>query len=98
MIDSEGNIDYDKISKFSTSDYAGNYFLCFSSQWKPKTKRRINAKIVYRNIGKFANGFGFGFDAGAIYRADSGYQFGAMLRDATTTVNFWSINQKNCQQ
>ena len=23
MIDSEGNIDYDKISKFSTSDYAG---------------------------------------------------------------------------
>jgi hypothetical protein len=29
MIDSEGNIDYDKISKFSTSDYAGIIFMLF---------------------------------------------------------------------
>mgnify|MGYP000010413179 FL=1 len=94
MIDSEGNIDYDKISKFSTSDYAGIISYAFRPGGNQKLSVGINAKIVYRNIGKFANGFGFGFDAGAIYRADSGYQFGAMLRDATTTVNFWSINQK----
>jgi hypothetical protein len=37
------------------------------------------------------------FDLGAIYKTDSGYQFGAMLRDATTTVNFWTINQKEFQ-
>ena len=94
MIDSEGNIDYDKISKFSTSDYAGVISYAFHPAGKEKLSVGVNAKIVYRNIGKFANGFGFGFDLGAIYNADSGYKFGAMLRDAITTVNFWSINQK----
>jgi hypothetical protein len=54
----------------------------------------INAKIVYRNVGKFANGYGFGFDVGAIYKMDNGWKLGGMLRDATTTVNFWSVNQK----
>jgi hypothetical protein len=94
MIDSEGNIDYDKISKFSTSDYAGVISYAFHPAGKEKLSVGVNAKIVYRNVGKFANGFGFGFDLGAIYNADSGYKFGVMLRDAITTVNFWSINQK----
>ena len=94
MIDSEGNIDYDKISKFSTSDYAGIISYAFHPAGKEKLSVGVNAKILYRNVGKFANGFGFGFDLGAIYNADSGYKFGAMLRDAITTVNFWSINQK----
>lgn len=95
MIDSEGNIDYDKITKFSTSDYAGIISYAFHPGGKQKISVGVNAKIVYRNIGKFANGFGFGFDLGAIYKTDSGYQLGAMLRDATTTVNFWTINQKD---
>ena len=94
MIDSEGNIDYDKITKFSTSDYAGIISYAFHPGGKQKLSVGVNAKIVYRNVGKFANGFGFGFDLGAIYKTDSGYQLGAMLRDATTTVNFWTINQK----
>ena len=94
MIDSEGNIDYDKITKFSTSDYAGIVSYGFHPGGNQKLSLGVNAKVVYRNIGKFANGFGFGFDLGAIYNTDSGYKFGAMLRDATTTVNFWSINQK----
>lgn len=94
MIDSEGNIDYDKISKFSTSDYAGIISYAFHPAGKEKLSVGVNAKIIYRNVGKFANGFGFGFDLGVIYNADSGYKFGAMLRDAITTVNFWSINQK----
>ena len=94
MIDSEGNIDYDKITKFSTSDYAGIVSYGFHPGGNQKLSLGVNAKVVYRNIGKFANGFGFGFDLGAMYNTDSGYKFGAMLRDATTTVNFWSINQK----
>lgn len=94
MIDSEGNIDYDKITKFSTSDYAGIISYALHPGGKQKISVGVNAKIVYRNIGKFVNGFGFGFDLGAIYKTDSGYQLGAMLRDATTTVNFWTINQK----
>jgi hypothetical protein len=58
MIDSEGNIDYDKISKFSTSDYAGIISYAFHPAGKEKLSVGVNAKIVYRNVGKFANGFG----------------------------------------
>ena len=94
LIDSEGNIDYDKITKFSTSDYAGIISYAFHPGGKQKISVGVNAKIVYRNVGEFANGFGFGFDLGAIYKTDSGYQLGAMLRDATTTVNFWTVNQE----
>ena len=54
----------------------------------------VNAKLVYRNVGKFASGYGFGFDLGVLYNDDSGWNYGAMLRDATTTVNFWTVNQK----
>ncbi|PKF72364.1 PorV/PorQ family protein [Chryseobacterium sp. PMSZPI] len=94
MIDSEGNIDYDKITKFSQSDYAAILSYAFRPGGNPNLDVGVNAKIVYRNVGKFANGYGFGFDVGAIYKADNGWKFGGMVRDITTTVNFWSINQK----
>lgn len=94
MIDSEGNIDYDKITKFSQADYAGIISYAFNPAGNQNLDVGINAKIVYRSVGKFASGFGFGFDIGAIYRADNGWNYGAMLRDATTTVNFWKVNQE----
>ncbi|QOR73517.1 PorV/PorQ family protein [Cruoricaptor ignavus] len=92
MIDPEGNIDYDKISKFSQADYAG--LISYAFRLNQRVDVGATAKIVYRNVGKFANGFGFGFDVGALYHADSGWNFGGMLRDATTTVNFWKINEE----
>lgn len=94
MIDSEGNIDYDKISKFSQADYAGILTYAFHPGGNHRLNVGVNAKLVYRNVGKFANGFGFGFDIGAMYNSDNGWKYGAMLRDATTTVNFWTINQE----
>lgn len=94
MIDSEGNIDYDKITKFSQSDYAAILSYAFRPGGNPNLDVGVNAKIVYRNVGKFANGYGFGFDVGAIYKGNNGWKFGGMIRDITTTVNFWSINQK----
>lgn len=94
MIDSEGNIDYDKIQKFSQADYAGILSYAFHPGGNQKLSVGVNAKLVYRNVGKFANGFGFGFDVGAMYNADNGWNYGAMLRDATTTVNFWTVNQE----
>ncbi len=93
MIDSEGNIDYDKITSFSQSDYAGLLSYAFRPGGNHRLSVGVNAKLVYRNVGKFANGFGFGFDLGMLYNSDSGWNYGAMLRDATTTVNFWTINQ-----
>lgn len=94
MIDAEGNIDYDKITKFSQSDYAAILSYAFNPGGNPKWDVGVNAKLVYRNVGKFASGYGFGFDVGAIYKADNGWKFGATMKDITTTVNFWTINQK----
>ena len=94
LIDGEGNIDYDKITKFSQADYAAIASYAFHPNGNQKLDVGVNAKIVYRNVGKFATGYGFGFDIGAIYHADNGWNFGGMLRDATTTVNFWTVNQK----
>lgn len=94
MIDPEGNIDYDKISSFSTADYAAILSYAFYPAGNQRLSLGANAKVVYRNVGKFASGYGFGFDLGAIYKSESGWNYGAMLRDATTTVNFWTVNQK----
>lgn len=94
LIDGEGNIDYDKITKFSQADYAAIASYAFHPNGNQKLDVGVNAKIVYRNVGKFATGYGFGFDIGAIYHADNGWNYGGMLRDATTTVNFWTVNQK----
>lgn len=93
LIDPEGNIDYDKITSFSQSDHAALISYAFHPGGNHRLDVGANAKLVYRNVGKFANGFGFGFDLGAIYHADSGWNYGVMLKDATTTVNFWTVNQ-----
>lgn len=94
LIDKQGNIDYNKISRFSTADYAfmasyaGNLFN------DPNLSIGANAKIVYRHIGKFANAFGFGLDAGLQYRTQDKFYFGVMTRDISTTFNAWSVNEK----
>lgn len=93
LIDSEGNIDYDKISSFSTSDYAALLSYAFHPNGNQRLDLGATAKLVYRNVGKFATGYGFGFDFGAIYHPDTDWNYGFMLRNATTTVNFWTINQ-----
>lgn len=94
LIDPEGNIDYDKITSFSQSDYAALFSYAFHPGGNQKLDVGVNAKLVYRNVGKFASGYGFGFDVGAIYHSDNGWNYGVVLKDATTTVNFWTVNQK----
>ena len=94
LIDPEGNIDYDKITSFSQSDYAALFSFAFNPGGNQKLDVGVNAKLVYRNVGKFASGYGFGFDLGAIYHSDSGWNYGAVMKDITTTVNFWKVNQK----
>ena len=94
LIDPEGNIDYDKITSFSQSDYAALISYAFHPGGNQKLDVGVNAKLVYRNVGKFASGYGFGFDLGAIYHSDNGWNYGAVMKDITTTVNFWTVNQK----
>jgi hypothetical protein len=91
LIDNQGNIDYNRISLFSTADY-GFTFSYARKLPVPGFQYGVNAKIIRRIIGKFANSWGFGFDAGLQFEKND-WQFGLMLRDITTTYNVWNINE-----
>lgn len=92
LIDSQGNIDYNRISLFSTADYG----LTFSYARRPTLiegfQYGVNAKVIRRIIGDFANSWGFGFDVGFQYEKDD-WHYGLMLRDITTTYNVWAIDE-----
>ena len=91
LIDNEGNIDYNRISLFSTADYG----LTFSYARKlqvPGFQYGVNAKVIRRVIGDFANSWGFGFDFGLQFERNS-WKYGLMLRDITTTYNIWAIDE-----
>ncbi|WP_442266278.1 PorV/PorQ family protein [Tenacibaculum sp. ZS6-P6] len=91
LIDSDGNIDFNRISLFSAADYAFNI-----SYGRKMLLDGFsiggNAKIVRRIIGDFATSWGFGFDLGIQFERN-GWKFGAMARDITTTFNTWSIDE-----
>ena len=91
LIDSQGNIDYNRISLFSNADY-GFTFSYARKLAVPGFQYGVNAKIIRRIIGNFANSWGFGFDAGIQFEKNS-WQFGLMLRDITTTYNVWNIDE-----
>lgn len=92
LIDANGTIDYNRISLFSTADYA----MTFSyARRLPLDGLDLgaNAKIIRRIIGDFASSWGFGLDFGLQYRTGD-WSFGAMARDITTSVNTWSIDEE----
>ncbi|HAH54230.1 MAG TPA: hypothetical protein DCM02_02805 [Flavobacterium sp.] len=91
LIDSQGNIDYNRISLFSTADYGFTFSYARKLQ-VPGFQYGVNAKVIRRVIGKFASSWGFGFDAGLQFEKND-WQFGLMLRDITTTYNIWSIDE-----
>ena len=96
LIDSQGNIDYNRISLFSAADY-GFTFSYARKLPVPGFQYGVNAKIIRRVIGKFANSWGFGFDAGIQFEKNN-WQFGLILRDITTTYNIWNIDEKEYQK
>ena len=92
LIDNQGNIDYNRISLFSTADYG------FTFSYARKLpiegfQYGVNAKVIRRVIGKFANSWGFGFDFGLQFERND-WKFGLMLRDITTTYNVWNIDEE----
>lgn len=89
LIDAQGNVDYDRISYFSASDNALLLSYAYNFEKVPGLALGANAKVIYRNIGKFAHAWGFGLDFGLQYN-HKGWQAGAMLRDGTSTFNAWS--------
>lgn len=65
--------------------------LSFARDVSDYLKVGVNAKVIHRNVGKFAKAWGFGLDFGAIYM-ENGWRVGLMARDITTTFNAWSHN------
>lgn len=92
LIDSQGNIDFNRISLFSAADYAFNIAYARKLIFKD-VKFGVNAKIVRRIIGDFASSWGFGFDAGIQFERNN-WRFGLMVRDITTTFNSWAIDNE----
>jgi hypothetical protein len=92
LIDSNGNIDYNRINLFSAADY--NLLLSFAkANLYKNVDMGVNAKIIHRRIGKFATSFGFGFDAGFQLHKNN-WHYAVMIRDLTTTFNVWNINEE----
>ncbi len=91
LMDGDGNIDYDRISRFSVADYA---LLLTYSRRTPLEGLDAggNVKIIRRVVGEFASAWGFGLDVAARY-SHGRWIFGAVLRDATGTFNAWQFNE-----
>ncbi|MDC7999242.1 PorV/PorQ family protein [Gilvibacter sediminis] len=92
LIDEQGNIDYNRISLFSTADY-GVTFSYARALPLDGLNIGVNAKVIRRVIGDFANSWGFGLDAGIQFQSKSNWRFGIMARDITTTFNAWTIDE-----
>lgn len=92
LIDEQGNIDFNRISLFSTADYAVTFSY---ARRLPIDGLNVgaNAKVVRRIIGDFASSWGFGLDVGLQWKKGK-WDFGVMARDITTTVNAWSIDEE----
>ncbi|MBQ3656746.1 MAG: hypothetical protein II956_07870 [Bacteroidales bacterium] len=89
LFDNQGNMDYSRIKYFSVADYAA--FLSVAKKWKG-FNFGCSMKLIYRHEGNFAKAYGFGFDIAATYQKKN-FALSAVIKDVTTTFDFWSINQ-----
>ena len=93
LVQPDGSVNYNNIETFSSADYA--FLLSYSQLLTEDDDRQIsfggNTKIIYRKVGSFAHAWGFGFDAGLMYKTNR-FRLGIAARDITTTFNAWSFN------
>ncbi len=93
LVEPDGSINYNNIKAFSSADYG--FLLSFAQKLRESEKKNIhfgvNAKVIHRNVGKFAKAWGFGLDAG-LQIVQNKWRFGIVGRDITTTFNSWSFN------
>mgnify|MGYP001627221126 CR=1 FL=1 len=89
LYNANGSLNYNNIQFFNAADYA--LILSYARDVSDIFKLGVNTKIIHRNVGKFAQAWGFGLDVGGIFLVDD-WRFGFMLRDVTTTFNAWFHN------
>lgn len=91
LFDANGTINYDNIRFFAASDYAlvGSY--ARQIPLLGGIRAGANVKVIHRNVGEFANSWGFGIDAG-LQKEINNWQLGLVVRDVFGTFNAWSYN------
>lgn len=93
LIDSNGAINYDNITTFSSADYG--VFLSYAKKIGKSDRTSIggSAKILHRNVGDFAKAWGVGIDAGIRHKSKNDkLQLAAMARDLFGTYSSWNFN------
>jgi hypothetical protein len=95
--DEDGNIDYDRITRFSAADYAFLLSIGRKSSKIAGLQYGANGKVIYRSLGKFADAFGFGIDVGLQYHTGN-WRFGITGRDITTTINAWTVQTAELEE
>lgn len=97
LVQPDGTVNFDNITTFSSADYAFIFSLAQKEELKSGNQINfgVNAKIIHRTAGSFANAWGFGFDA-AVQILGNRWKLGIVAKDVTTTFNAWnySIDQQ----
>lgn len=90
LVQPDGSLNYNNVSSFSSADYA--FLFSYAQKLKEKgdfkTSLGLNAKIIYRKVGHFANAWGFGLDA-AFAMQKGRWSAAIVAKDITTTFNAW---------
>lgn len=93
LVEPDGSLNYNNIQSFSSADYA--FLISYAQVLRDNEREQFswgaNTKIIYRDVGSFATAWGFGFDAGLLYKTAK-WRFGIAARDITTTFNAWSFS------
>ena len=92
LIGPDGTVDFNRVSNFSASDYAGLFSYARTIGRDENFSVGANVKIIHRSIGSFGKAWGFGADISAMYKVSDNFTIGASARDITTTFNAWSFN------
>jgi hypothetical protein len=91
LFDADGTLNYNNIQSFSAADYAFTLSYARTFSFLPSVNFGANFKVIHRNVGIFANAWGYGLDLGAQTTIKQ-WKVGVMARDITGTYNSWSIN------
>jgi hypothetical protein len=91
LIDANGNINYDRVTTFSSADYG--FLVSYGRNLSSIEGLNVGgtAKIIRRTVGDFAKSIGFGVDAGATLKRNK-WRHALVLRDVFTTFNAWQMN------
>lgn len=85
-----GQINYDRVKSFSAVDWGfmGHFGHVTNDE---KFSWGASTKVIHRTVGTFATAWGFGFDAGVLYKNEN-LKLALVGKDITFTFNAWKFN------